>query len=404
MAFVCALFSKETAVALPLVYIAFLVFGQIRYKDFRKLASIAVPWAIITVIYLFVRSKAVGNSPTLAKQIGDLFLNLPAIPETVAKFVFPVRLSPIPTFSMIFSILGLAILAGCVWRGIAGKGNKPAIWQGLIWFVATSLPAMAYNNKSLGGYDYLPHRQFLPLIGMMVTAVGLLPTKFKSKNAFVGITLIVAVLYGGLTINYSPIFANPTVFCNAAIASNPSSPNAYEARASLESDAGDRQSAIADYGRALALIPSAQTALINHANLLGESGDTTNAFADFSALMQAKPKWSRPFLDRGKWRLSAGNLAGAKSDFDRAIILDSAYSDAYNNLGTICLMQSDTSAAERYYLKAISFDKSHADALYNYGLIRLWKNDLAGACNAWKNAAALGSKPAQESLANHCKN
>jgi Flp pilus assembly protein TadD len=97
-------------------------------------------------------------------------------------------------------------------------------------------------------------------------------------------------------------------------------------------------------------------------------------------------------------------MTGARSDFEKAIVLNPEYPDAFNNLGSICLMQSDTTGAEAYYLKALSFDKYHVDALYNYGLIRLWKNDLSGACNAWKSAASLGSKRAQDAIANHCGN
>jgi tetratricopeptide (TPR) repeat protein len=278
------------------------------------------------------------------------------------------------------------------------------VFLGLTWFVLLSIPALAYSNKASGGYDYLSHRAFLPLVGFLIVIIALLPQTWSRLKSFWASAAVVTIFYLSITIQYSQIFSNAWNFCTAAIKTNPNSPAGYEIRALLKTEKGDTQGAFMDYSRALQLYPYDQFALINHGNMLAETGDTLNSFADFSTLIRLYPTYARPFLDRGKWRLSAGNLIGAKSDFDRAIVLDSSYSDAYNNLGTIYLMQSDTAAAESYYLKAISFDKYHVDALYNYGLIRLWKNDLSSACNAWKSAASYGSKRAQDALENHCRN
>jgi tetratricopeptide (TPR) repeat protein len=284
------------------------------------------------------------------------------------------------------------------------KHDRLPIFLGLTWFILLSIPALAYSNKASGGYDYLSHRAFLPLIGVLIVLIALLPQTWSRLKSFWVLAAIVMIFYLSITIQYSQIFANAWNFCTAAIRTNPNSPSGYEIRALLKTEKGDTQGAFLDYSRALQLYPYDQFALINHGNMLAETGDTLNAFADFSTLIRLYPTYARPFLDRGKWRLSAGNLIGAKSDFNRAIVQDSSYSDAYNNLGTIYLMQSDTSTAETYYLKALTYNNLHTDALYNYGLIRLWRHDLNNACKSWKVAAMYGSKPAQDALANHCHN
>jgi tetratricopeptide (TPR) repeat protein len=404
LSFVLALFSKETAVALPLVFLSFIVIGKKRQQLVRQVVPIIITWSVCIGIYLMIRSTAIGNAPKIAVQFLQLLSNWRVIPEMLAKFAFPFQLSPIPAFNSFFVVIGIVIILLIIGKALWSRQNPLPVFQGAFWFVVLNLPAMTFSNKASTGYDYLCHRGFLPLIGALIITVAVLPRKWHRSRIFWSCAVSVILIFLFITIPYEKIFSNPLDFYNTAVKTNPKSPIAFIGRGVLKSDMNDVQGAFMDYSRALQLCPTDQFALIYRANIEAQMGDTQSAFIDFSTLMHIYPKWPEPYLDRGKWRFGAGNLAGAKNDFESAIALNPEYPDAFNNLGSIYLMQSDTTAAESYYLKALSFDKYHIDALYNYGLIRLWKNDLPGACNAWKSAASCGSKRAQEALTNHCKN
>jgi protein O-mannosyl-transferase len=404
LSFVLALFSKETAAILPVVFLALIPPGEPWKSRLRRFIPAIAMWGIFIAVYLLIRSAAIGNSADLSGLFVQMVHNVRVIPEMMARFVLPIRNSPLPAFDGFALVFGLILLLFIFIRFIRDRTNFYRTAQGIIWFIALNLPAMTFSNKASSGYDYLCHRGFLPLVGFLIIILSILPSSWFRLKTFRTLSFSVVVAYLAITIRYERIFSNPLDFYNAAIKTNPSSPSAYLGRAVLRKDMNDLQGAYSDYQHALQLCPGDQMELINRGNIAAEMGDTASAFEDFKSLMSIYPKWAKPWLDRGRWRLNAGNIIGAKNDFESALQIDSTYSDAYNNLGTIFLMESDTNSAEKYYAKAFSLDPSHKDARYNYGLIRLWKKDIAGACEAWRIAASQGSRQAQESLVNHCNN
>jgi hypothetical protein len=401
ISFIFALFSKETAVVLPFLFLITGYFYKQKPISFRYFLPFTMMWIACVGLFLWVRAIVIGDTAALNQHAYQIINNLQCIPDMLAKFILPVQLSPIPTFNVFFSLFGSIIILTFVVFIIIKKHNRFPLILGLSWYIVLNLPSMAYTNIS-GGYDYLNHRGLLPLIGIIIILTGLIPTKVKYNKTFLISFSMILVFFVIKDVKFARTYSNPWEFSSAAIKTNPHSALGYSIMALMESDR-DVRAALSYYNAALSIYPYDKFDLTNRANILGELNDTAKAFEDFATLIQLFPTDAKPCLDRGKWRLVAGNLAEAEKDFENAIKLDTTYSDAYNNLGTVYLLRQDTIKAEKYYLKAISYNAYHADALFNYGLIRLWRNDHSGACEAWKRAAPVGSKQAEESLVNYCK-
>ena len=107
--FTLALFSKETAALLPVLYLLyFLVFTSKRKIDFRLILSgflllcSGIGWFIL-------RTKSIMVYDT-NMVINDYLNNLIAIPTALALFIVPYDFSTVPGYTAVKTIIGLVIL------------------------------------------------------------------------------------------------------------------------------------------------------------------------------------------------------------------------------------------------------------------------------------------------------
>src|SRR5258706_5125720 len=96
--------------------------------------------------------------------------NLPMIPETVGKFLLPFHFRLIPQYNLVDSGLGLASLILLVVLILRTKGGfNTRVALGLLWFLLTLAPVMAFRNFDAAYiFDYLYHRSYLPDIGLVI--------------------------------------------------------------------------------------------------------------------------------------------------------------------------------------------------------------------------------------------
>jgi tetratricopeptide (TPR) repeat protein len=93
---------------------------------------------------------------------------------------------------------------------------------------------------------------------------------------------------------------------------------AWNLRANLRRDLGDRDGALADYVRALQLQPRYTGAWINWAQLQADWGRKDEALRGFSSALQADPSCADAWLARGELNLERHALDAAAADFQAA--------------------------------------------------------------------------------------
>ena len=160
--------------------------------------------------------------------------------------------------------------------------------------------------------------------------------------------------------------------CNVIIARQPEV-YAYINRGNIKLDIGQKDAAIADYDRAIALNPKNYLAYINRGNFKFDTGDKDAAIADYDRAIALNPKYALAYYNRGNTKLSIGQKDAAIADYNRAIALNPKYAEAYSNRGNVKYDLGQKDAAIKDFDRAIFADPKYAQAYYNRGIV---KSDL----------------------------
>jgi len=181
-----ALFSKETAVIIPVICLLYYFFVAKEKKV--SWLKLGIPFAasiILFAIFMYIRNFVVGIVVEKG-QFGILpfIVHLRTIPEFIFKFFIPIGLGPMPAFVWTYTFLGVLILGGLVFISIRFRSGSGNIYLfGLGWFLLFVIPALMYINK-FGSYacDYMEHRAYLPLIGILIILYFFLTNHLLSCN------------------------------------------------------------------------------------------------------------------------------------------------------------------------------------------------------------------------------
>ena len=278
----CALLSKENAVALPLLFAAYLLLCDRERGLHRRYLAAAVSWLAVCAAYLVLRKAAMNGLPGGGTfGFGVLIGNLRALPELLTGFFVPYDIPVMPSFTLSSTAIGsAAVLLIVIALGMQGRLRRPMVLFGALWFVLLSLPGMMYRQE-LGphAFTYLNHRSYLPMAGLFIVLLEALPD-FKRRGLPVFSLVAVAGGVAALCMlanRQSAFFANPVAFYDQAIRTNPESAFALNNRASLRSESGDVRGAIRDVDRALRLHPDFPVGLLNRGYLAAYVGDTAGA-------------------------------------------------------------------------------------------------------------------------------
>jgi tetratricopeptide (TPR) repeat protein len=173
--------------------------------------------------------NAIGN---VTYGLPALVFNIRVIPEVFYKIFIPVNISVLPTFSNTRTIIGsgiflLILLLPFLIRDI----DKKRYYFGLFWFFLFLLPGLLvmYSNQS-EGFDYLDTRNYIPMMGLIISAGVILSLikikKYNFKELSFGFAIL--ILLSVLTSIQSDNYRNAEVFAKNALESNPERPFFYQ--------------------------------------------------------------------------------------------------------------------------------------------------------------------------------
>jgi tetratricopeptide (TPR) repeat protein len=370
LAFTAALFCKETAAFLPFIFILYyFTFSSGKPFEKRDLLAIAL-YAISGICWYWLRSMAIESAPQHQSAVGlmPFISNLRTIPESLAEFLWPFHIAPIPAFSILNTAIGIAamcLIIALLFANTGGSWKEKAF--GLSWFLIFVMPTMLYRNEF---YDYLNHRFFLPLIGILLFMIFLIPRK-SLEDYDVGITrfMVVAVIVLSFTTAVTcRVYANPLAFYNSVISHAPNNALMYNNRGNVKLAAGDVSGAIGDLTKALELDPNFAVAYYNRGNAYQAESDLAAAIRDYDKFIELKPLAAGVYVNRGIAYDAGGDHEKAIKDFDRAIELDPNNVYAYNSRGLAYDELGEHERAIKDYDKAIERNPNFAAAYCNRGI------------------------------------
>lgn len=338
-AFTIALFCKETAAFLPFLYMAcYFTFPFERLFGKKQLFLVAL-YAVSGIFWLWLRSDAIGNYANFPGQIDKVGLmpflsNLRTIPESLALFFVPVEIAPFQSFSLFKTVTGLVLIVaiGILFFRNKEKSGREKLFA-IAWFLLLLLPTMVYKNELI---DYLDHRFFLPLTGILFFVLFIIPKKWfvkgDIKNPWLLVFLLVILSY--FTFTYSRSFADMMTFYNSATSRNPDSPFAFNNRGAAYHNQGLVDKAVSDYSKAIELKQDYATAYINRGNIYLQQKLYDKAIADFTKAIDLKFGNASTYNNRGVAYIRQGLYDKACPDFEKAEKLGSQ--SARINISKFC--------------------------------------------------------------------
>ncbi len=222
----CSALSKEAGLILPGA--AFIYLWLVRKEKLLSSRNIytAAVWAAVLLIWFFMKSSAVESAASEGDFAYVNFLkNIRQVPEIIARFIIPYNNFVLPTYQTSSLIIGIVLLAAGA-AAVYFKKDKRInyISFGALWFFLFIFPGLFISIKGKPDYfDYLDTRMYLPMIGMLILILELIPSKFKSfgkPSYFAPYALIIAVL-SVITIIHSKNYDNRYDFWSCAVEDDP---------------------------------------------------------------------------------------------------------------------------------------------------------------------------------------
>lgn len=423
--FLLVLFSKETAVLLPVIILTYFYFVQRNKFTLKDVIPFLSLWFFSIVFFFLLRQSILKVSATSNEFGFTTFIkDLPTIPITFSKFIIPYKLSAMPFFNnaaILSGIILLAVLTGLIIKII--HGDKRIVIWGAFWFFAFSVPPMFFRAYSADiGYDYFEYRAYLPMIGILII-IGILINELTTAISFKKIILFsipLILVYSLIAFNYSEDFGDSFTFFTSVIKTSPNNVLALAHRGFIYYDKGNNRAALSDYDNAIGICPTYSVPYYNKGIVYQTLNDHYQAESSFSlALKYDTLDINNNFLQEGSFaNLSAEKLYFGK--FDEAILLlrkaiskypgnrnlhinlglvyyycakfDSAIveynrgiesgkdvPEYYNGRGMVKYNLKDYPGALADFSKALELKQDFIDALKNRGMVKISLNDNEGA-------------------------
>jgi tetratricopeptide (TPR) repeat protein len=405
LVFTLALFCKETALFLPILFIAYLLLFSNKNYFNKQNVILLLLYAISVTLWFAIRSSAINNSQQINHEIGisSFLSNIQTIPEAIATFIYPLAVAPIPGFTVFKTVFGIILIISIFLLFIMTKGklSKVTIF-GLLWFIVLIVPPMIYKHPLI---DYLDHRFFLPLIGILLFLLINFPQKWLVNSKFTVLCISLLFAFCLTTFIKSKAYSNPISFYDATILQNKNSALAFNNRGIIKSDnddkrgaiddfstairlnnkyveafynngitkssIGEKKDAINDFTEAISIYPIHLDAYLNRGIAKSDIGDNKGAIDDYNKVLEINPKSYTAYCNRGVSKSNMGNYRNAIDDFTVAISIESQYSIAYYNRGISEFNLGNITAAIDDYNKAIIIKPDYYQAYYQKGNIAL---------------------------------
>jgi len=368
-----AVFSKETAVVLAVLYLIVWFFERKRNPKANVLIYSSPIYLLIVGIYFVLRNPVVIFDNKLETfGINSFFGNLQTIPEILIKFIVPVNLSPFPAYSLLTTVTGILFLAIVVYLIVKYQLYKNSVSIiGISLFLLTVVPGMFYTHQYKSfAYSYLEHRSYLPIIGVVILFGSILNSVIKSRNNTVNfILLAIAAVLFSYNFVYQNHYKDPKGYYLFAIEQNPKSAIAYNNLGRILLDSNKNEEAAGYLRSALSIMPKYPEALNNLGMYYGKANRLDTALVLINQSIELNPNYASAYNNRGIAKCLTGHFNEAIIDFNHSLAITPDFVDALNNRGNA-----------RHSL-----------------------HDKNGACSDWQTAAELGNKEALKMLNIYCK-
>ncbi len=406
LAFLAALFSKETALLFPVILLSYEYFyrGVALGRLWRSIRWIW-PHLLALQVYVIARMIALGAFAPIYQAAREpltgvqLLLAIPAVlARYVAKLVAPIRMNyfyafPIPKSFGWWTVIGFAVTAILVTGMFALRKSQPLLAFAVAWFLLTLAPALSLNR--IGENFFTERYLYIPSLGFCVFVawgwLQLLQRLQAGPGRWVawGAGAALLVFYVMQVERRIPVFRDNLTLLSDAVAKSPDSGAVNADLAAALFDHGEYDNAIEHMTLSLNLRPHHEISLLKLAQYFSAEKRYDEAIERLKEATELHPEYDVAWINLAKAYTEKGDWQQAAACYRQLQELDSQHVNYYQQLARMAeangLAVDDVPRAEK-----AAEDKPHDAA----ALVHL--SDVYARTNRWTDAAAMLRRATKE--------
>ena len=384
LSYLLALFSKEVAIAFPLIIILYdycFVFEKNNTKKITEKVTLSyASYIVVTLFYLGIRFFLLQDIqnvffPAIFREkflyVGFLKIIVSLI-DFLELLIFPINLCAIPimrTPESLFESLSLISLGGVIFIGIFSfliyRYSKKIFWS-LSWVLLNLLPILTiipfyhlFNER----YLYIPSVGFCILLAIGMDKGLQLNRVFK-----LGIIFIL-LFYSWATIKRNNDWKDDLILWSRTIDKYPDNFQAHNNLGCVYSWQGKYDEACKEFKEALRLYPQSVSAWLNLGNVYILKGKYHKAIEALKEVLELAPAHISAHNNLGVCYANMGLYNEAMTEYKKVIKLNPQLVGVYKNIGDLYRLRGLDDEAICAYEYALKLDPQHLGAQYALKII-----------------------------------
>lgn len=337
---ICAMFTKQTAVTLPMA-LAMLEFFFIAPADDRERARRLAPFfgimLIIPALALTGLSRELGDIVMIGDKVPShmdyLLTQLNVIVTYIKLLALPINQNLDYDYPIAHSISG-SIVSACILSGFVAlalafyRRDRTISFGVLFFFLALSVESSVFPLEDV----IFEHRAYLPSAGAIIaswaglfyTLDKLAPGWFQKRLSAIAIALAFVALtssYATATINRNEAWRDGITLWTDVVKKSPGKPRAAHNLGNAYLERGDYDGAEKLFLQALAINPKFETSLYSMAAISLRRGELDAALKYLEEAITIDPLMDFPLFSLGEGYLKRGMTAESAKCYRLAVKL-----------------------------------------------------------------------------------
>ena len=373
-----AMFTKETAITLPLMILLyeFSFFKTERRLNWKRISPFLLTLMIIPLTMVLTRSKFFQEIQHISQGPGGIppthyFLTQFRVIVTYIRLAFlpfnqnldydyPVfsGLFELPVFMSVLFIISILLFAKRMFL------KYRLVVFSIFWYFITLLPESSFLSERDVVFE---HRLYLPLVGysiFLATGLYYLSQRTGLKTMVIILMMIISC-YSILTYQRNKVWKDEISLWSNTVDRSPNKARPYNNLGYAFYQHGDITQAIFNFNKAIALYPDYADAYDNLGWTYYNQGNLSRAFDDYNKAIELNPRFAKAYNNRGLLYYKQGRFSQAMADYNEAIAMDPDFAEPYNNRAIVFYDQGRFIQAMADYNKAISMDPDFLKAYNN---------------------------------------
>jgi len=333
--YILALFTKETAIAIPMIATLYLLVIHKKYN--RNLIFLVGGWILLSVSWLWIRHLVQGglNEFSFTDSISSIFHNLGALVPYIGKSIFPIGLSVFPfmkdmNVAIIAGIIAFIILA--ILLLITRKKRWGYLLFAISWFLLFLIPSFIRGTEQEP--DFMEHRVYISMAGLIILFLetGIIRNSGWYRKSFLIPVILVMLTFGVLTFSHSKDYKNRIVFWQNAVETSPSHALSFNNLGVMYFMDNNRVEAEKNFRKALEVNPKEKMSNFNIGIICAETGRPEEAEKFYLREIEINPTYSNTYFNLGVLYATNNHLEIAIKAWEKLLTINPYYTDCYYKL------------------------------------------------------------------------